>query len=251
MARSFRWPLNRNRGFSATPRRSWSRRKPAASISLPAAKAIVRKAGPQEKESFVDSTLINSSTHFSAIYAAASTVNPPHTSFTLLAPSVWDQNLSSTRMSIRVDSVRIQMHMFHQQGAGNFGYYSQGQILLVAGTALDVTDDLRTNDENNWRTQAEVIGYEELPRGLRIVGRKYFKCIGPCIATDSNYENYIVNQPVAQIHYINTKRKFWLKKEEFLYMLVLRTAVSINGEASTAIGQLNGWHKWAVNYSRY
>jgi len=242
MARSFRWPVNRTRGFSATPRRNWTRPAPAPTKSF--ARKVVRKAGPQEKASYWDSSFTTDGTEYGqTLLAAGSTYYPNDTSRALI--TYYNRRL---RVMVRMKAV---------QNAGNFATYCNTLVYVIKGMADTLADQLTTSDANPYGRQAQMLAWQEAlagGKGIVLLAKKEVLMVHPPLQTDVNFERYAApyEQPHLRTVWLSTRRRFTLVEGESIFLVVAAAfRHNVGGDAAAGQSALSGSYNTYWDYATY
>jgi len=239
--RSFRWPLKRNRGFSATPRSRWGRASKAT------AKAIVRKAGPLQTEWFVDSSLVVDTDTASVAWCVASNFKPPSTLIKVMDHSVWNTNLSTTREKCYLMSATVTCRLRAVGGADNAPYFREFQQAL-AFLDPDQTSTLAVDDAWPTQFQSSMIFYEEAPPAERLATRVHTRNLvhpaDPGAATMWELGQDNPRQHATITH--RFKGKKLLSDEMNIYVVSNSVGWSTASGSETSIGGVIGW--WTARF---
>lgn len=250
---SWRWPLKATRGFSATPRRSRG-----ASTSARTARRIVKKAGPLESAYFTNSTLLDPTIGDTPTSYTQSAVRESNVAqFNLFTEADYSQE-GGARERIKIKRFQVDIRLRALMGATLYNVNEYIGLALVLGTPDDITDDVDTQNVNPWGSQASLILYSELPRGIRFAKRTHRLMIHPPIGvgatgTDPDARNHNIvhsngrSEAVVSLSFKNR----WIREPEKVVLLTWSMKSSSAGEAIGGFAGIAGYHTVRCIYARY
>jgi len=247
--RSMRWPLRSTRGFSATPRSNWKRKPPAPTKQF--ARQVVRKAGPLQTEWFVDSSLIVDSDVSTLVLATGGNFSPSTTGNVIMASSVWNTNLATSREKVYIESIDVRFRLTAATGTDNAPYHRELQLGLFVGTPEMATDFI---GDNSWPDlkQSYMILYEERSKGSNIFALKRVNlehAADPGAAT--MWELGMAAAKNFRTVRMTSRKRRLLTDEDQLYWMSNSQCWSNAGGAEAGVGGVTGWWSARIKLARY
>lgn len=255
---SLRWPLKSTRGFSATPRRRSTGAfvRPAAQPSRSFARKVVRKAGPQEKAFWTNSTQVDPEFIPSTYMNAA--VRYSMNDFPIFTAADYSSMVGS-RERLKINRMDVNINTLCVRGDSEAPFVAWSYWTLAAGTPDDLSDDLLAIQAVPFGVQSNVLQFQDQERGVRQRARRRKNFIIPGISyqdpgVDANTFNLAQYDGRRAQSFKLTLRNFWLREPDEIRLVCYHQKTSLNGsgvENANLSGAVVGWHETYVRYAAF
>lgn len=229
------------------------RQTPTPSRSF--ARKVVKKAGPQERAfwtnstqvdpEFIPSTYVNAAVRFST------------NSFQVFTPADYSVMVGS-RERLKISRLDVNINMLTVRGDSEAPFIAWCYGCLAVGTGDDLQDDLTTIQAFPFGVQSNVLQFQDQDRGVRQRARKRFNMIIPGIqyndpGVDANTYNALQYDGRRARSFRFTLRNLWLREPDEVQLVLYHQKTSLNGTVENAnlSGAVVGWHETYVRYASY
>jgi len=255
MSFNYRWPLRGTRGFSATPRRGFTRGRQALSApSKQTAKRIVRRAGPLESAFFCNSNLFSAGV-IPATYVGAA-VQQGDNVFPLFDSSDWTTSTVSNRAKVLIKRLTYTAFLTANPGSSDLGFHLKMNACLLIGRPDDISDDVTTPRAFPWGEQSSLIAFQDLSRRtVRFRARKMFDMYTPGTYQNATGEEILTSQLVGMQRTTRrltlTLRNTWMNQNEAIRVLFSHIKEGQGLDPVNQSGSVTGWHNLLIQYATY
>lgn len=231
----------------------------ARRISRPAARRIVRKAGPQDKSWFYDSSLIliggDDLERHPSVYSGATVESHQHHNLLTASSDIFNGSVSHRERAL-ISSFRVLLRMRAIPSNTLFTTFSHMHFCLWVGTPDDLTDDVAGQDLTNWGSQANLVAYQDKGRGVRMLCSKTVSICHPPVpvgTTGSDPDVRGVNNIGMQSHRwltLRVRKPFWMNETEIVRMSIRSHKHATLGSETSWAG-VSGWHNVRALIKRF
>jgi len=219
------------------------------------ARKVVRKAGPQEKAFFTNSTLVEIGL-FPSTYSSAA-IRTSENNFPVFTPSDYGTQIGS-RERILIRKLDVVVHTWTLEGSSELPVHVSGLGCLLVGTDDDISQNVTGPNQFPFATQGSVIGFADVnPKVVKYKARKVINRLIPGTqytdpGTDANTTALVQARCPYYQRWKFTIRNLWMKEPEQvnLFLFTIKTPMAV-GDTADLFGGIVGWHETYCAYSKY